>query len=115
SFQNEPLPRGADMISLVRVLYDHSDETVRALLKSVYEALPAGGRVLISEPMTGGAVPERAGDAYFAIYCMAMRTGRARSTAEVAALLAEAGFEDVKIPRPRRPYITSVVTAVRQS
>ncbi|MEO1641682.1 MAG: methyltransferase [Pseudomonadota bacterium] len=115
SFHDDPLPRGADMISLVRVLYDHDDAAVLALLKSVREALPDGGRILISEPMTGGATPERAGNAYFALYCMAMRTGRARSTGEVAALLEQAGFTDIKVPRTRRPYITSVVTAVRQS
>jgi demethylspheroidene O-methyltransferase len=83
SFRDDPLPTGADAISLVRVLYDHQDDTVRALLASVRAALPPGGRLIVSEPMTGN----RAGDAYFALYCMAMRTGRARSASEIAALL----------------------------
>jgi demethylspheroidene O-methyltransferase len=65
--------------------------------------------------MTGGDAPQRAGDAYFALYCMAMRTGRARSQAEIAALLMRAGFEDVQTPKPRRAFITSVVTGVRTS
>ena len=115
SFRDDPLPQGADIISLIRVLYDHADETVIALLKAVHDALPEGGRVLISEPMTGGDSPQRAGDAYFALYCMAMRTGRARSQGEIAALLAQAGFEDVQTPKPRRAFITSVVTGVRKS
>lgn len=114
SFRDDPLPRGADMISLVRVLYDHSDATVRALLRSAHDALPPGGRILVSEPMTGGARPERPGDAYFALYCMAMGTGRARSPAQVAALLREAGFGRIAQPTARRPFVTSVVTAVRQ-
>ncbi|MDP5083844.1 MAG: acetylserotonin O-methyltransferase [Yoonia sp.] len=115
SFRDDPLPEGADMISLVRVLYDHADATVAELLKAVHAALPDGGRILISEPMTGGAAPQRAGDAYFALYCMAMRTGRARSAAQIAELLRNAGFEDIKTLRSRRPFITSVVTGVRKS
>lgn len=113
SFRDDPLPRGADAISLVRVLYDHSDETVRALLRAVHTALPPGGRIVVSEPMTGGAQPQRAGDAYFALYCLAMRTGRARSAAQISAFLQSAGFADIRTPRPARPFVTSVVTAVR--
>jgi demethylspheroidene O-methyltransferase len=113
SFRDDPLPQGADTITLVRVLYDHADDTVRALLARVHAALPPGGRLVVSEPMTGGPRPERAGDAYFALYCMAMRTGRARSAGEIGALLAAAGFGRIAAPRARRPFITSVVTAVR--
>ena len=113
SFRDDPLPQGADAISLVRVLYDHADDTVRALLARAHAALPPGGRLIISEPMTGGTRPERAGDAYFALYCMAMRTGRARSAAEIAALLAASGFAAITTPRPARPFVTSIITAVR--
>jgi demethylspheroidene O-methyltransferase len=115
SFRDDPLPEGADAISLVRVLYDHSDETVRNLLWSVHKALPSGGRLVVSEPMTGGPTPQRAGDAYFALYCMAMRTGRARSAAEIQTLLQEAGFDEIRAIRPLRPFVTSVITAVKLS
>lgn len=113
SFRDQPLPQGADMISLIRVLYDHSDDTVAKLLASAYAALPEGGRILISEPMTGGSAPQRAGDAYFALYCMAMRTGRARSVDQISALLVGAGFRSVRAPRAARPFITSVIEGVR--
>jgi demethylspheroidene O-methyltransferase len=113
SFRDDPLPQGADAISLVRVLYDHSDTTVARLLRDVFTALPPGGRLVVSEPMTGGAHPQRAGDAYFALYCMAMRTGRARSASQIAQLVAEAGFTSIATPRPSRPFVTSVLTAVR--
>ena len=115
SFRDAPLPEGADAISIVRVLYDHADETVRDLLKSVHAALPVGGRLILSEPMTGGDRPQRAGDAYFALYCMAMETGRARSPAEHKALLEESGFDDVVIHPSRRPFITTVIEAVRKN
>lgn len=115
SFRDDPLPSGADAISLVRVLYDHQDDTVLNLLRSVHETLPLGGRVIVSEPMAGSRRPERAGDAYFALYCLAMQTGRARSADEIADLLREAGFGGIRIPASRRPFITSVVEAVRQT
>ncbi|MEX0311954.1 MAG: methyltransferase, partial [Tateyamaria sp.] len=113
SFRTDAVPGGADAISLIRVLYDHSDDTVRALLAKVFDALPPGGRLIVSEPMGGGARPDRAGDVYFAFYTMAMQTGRARSAAEIGALLSEAGFADVRSPAPARAYVTRVLTAVR--
>jgi demethylspheroidene O-methyltransferase len=113
SFRDQPLPPGKDAISLVRVLYDHSDATVARLLAAVHAALPKGGRLIVSEPMTGTDAPERAGDAYFALYCMAMRTGRARSADEIAAHLRTAGFGRIDRPRAPRPFVTSVLQAVR--
>lgn len=113
SFRDDPLPDGADMISLVRVLYDHSDETVRALLSKVFAALPPGGRLLISEPMTGGDAPHRPGNAYFALYCLAMATGKARSADEISQLISEAGFHSVNVMKSHRPFVTSAITAVK--
>ena len=111
SFRDDPLPDGADAISLIRVLYDHADDTVTDLLASVYAALPKGGRLIISEPMGGGARPDRAGDVYFAFYTMAMQTGRTRSAREISDLCKQAGFTDIRCPRPARSFVTSIVTA----
>ncbi|MEL6607313.1 MAG: methyltransferase [Pseudomonadota bacterium] len=111
SFRDDALPQGADTVTLVRVLYDHADATVRALLAAVLDALPPGGRIVVSEPMTGGDAPTIAGDIYFATYCMAMGTGRARSSNEISALLTDAGFEGIEVPRAPRPFVTSAVVA----
>ena len=113
SFRTDVLPKGADAISLVRVLYDHRDETVSALLTKVYDALPEGGRLIISEPMSGGRRPEPAGDAYFAIYTLAMGTGKARSADEIARMCRAAGFETVIQPAARRPFVTRCLVAVK--
>ena len=111
SFRDDPLPQGADMISLIRVLYDHSDSTVAALLGAAFAALPPGGRLLISEPMSGGARPDPATDVYFAVYTLAMQTGRTRSAVEIAALLSAAGFTGLRAFPGPRPYVTSALTA----
>ena len=111
SFRTDPLPTGADTLSLVRVLYDHPDTVVRPLLRAAFDALPKGGMIVVSEPMSGGERPDPTTDVYFAIYTMAMRTGRTRSAPEIAALLAQAGFCRPSMRPGFRPFVTSVVTA----
>lgn len=112
-FRTAALAHGADTISLIRVLYDHQDDTVRPLLQKIYHALPSGGRVVISEPMSGGPTPTLSGDVYFAFYCMAMGTGCVRDSGRVADLLAEAGFAQVSVPKMDRPFITQAVIAAK--
>ncbi len=113
SFKDDPLPEGADAVSLVRVFYDHDDTSVRPLIAKVFAALPPGGRLIVSEPMSGGEVPDPVTDVYFAFYTLAMRTGRTRSAAEIAAYCKEAGFDQIETHSPIRSYVTSVLTAVK--
>ncbi|WP_297779150.1 methyltransferase [uncultured Roseovarius sp.] len=115
SFRTESLPMGADTISLIRVLYDHDDATVAALLAKIHAALPPCGRLIVAEPMAGGARPERAGDVYFAFYTMAMGTGRARSAARIAALCRDAGFDHIHTPRSLRPFVASALSCVKSA
>ena len=112
-FRTDPLPHGADAISLIRVLYDHQDDTVLSLLSKVHDALPSGGRLIISEPMSGGAQPTRAGDVYFAFYCMAMGTGCVRSPERIGAMLSDVGFTDVSVPRMDRSFVTQTILAAK--
>jgi demethylspheroidene O-methyltransferase len=84
-----------------------------ALLRAVRDALPPGGRLIISEPMTGGSRPTRAGDVYFALYCNAMQTGQARSADQIAAMVRAAGFGPVRQHPPRRDFITSTLETVK--
>jgi len=68
-----------------------------------------GGRLFISEPMSGGDRPERAGDVYFALYTLAMQTGKTRSSADIVRLCEEAGFALVAAPKPPRPFVTRCI------
>jgi demethylspheroidene O-methyltransferase len=58
-------------------------------------------------------MPDRTTDVYFAIYTMAMQTGRTRSPDEITALLAASGFVKARIHKGFRPFVASVITAVR--
>ena len=79
SFLTDPLPEGADIVSLVRVLHDHDDESALAILRARAPRLHDGGSVLIAEPMAETPGAEPIGDAYFGFYLLAMGRGRARS------------------------------------
>jgi demethylspheroidene O-methyltransferase len=111
SFLEDPLPRGADVISLVRVLHDQDDERARTLLAAVRAALPDDGVLIIAEPMREAAQARRFGDAYFAFYLRAMGRGRPRSPAEIAALLEAAGFPEVRQRPTHVPLQTGVLVA----
>ena len=110
-FRHDPLPAGADLISLIRVLHDHDDAAVAALLAAVHRALEPGGTLLVAEPLAETAGAERVGGAYFGFYLMAMGQGRARSAGELTRMLVSAGFTDVARCPTALPMVTSVLTA----
>ena len=114
SFVTDIIPKGFDTITLIRVIYDHNDEVVFSLLKKVHDALPNNGRVVISEPMSGGNHPTRSGDSYFGFYTMAMTTGRPRSAEMHKTLLAKAGFKNIKNYKGTRGFITKVISAEKK-
>jgi demethylspheroidene O-methyltransferase len=109
-FRIDPLPEGADIISLIRVIHDHDDDVAMAILSAAWQALPVGGTLLLAEPVAGTPNAERVG-VYFAFYLLAMGSGRPRRTHELAALLHSAGFTSVRALPTRRPMLVRVLTA----
>lgn len=111
NFHQDPLPVGADVITLVRVLLDHDDESVLQLLHKVKRALEPGGVLLIVEPFSGVRGAEAVGDAYFGLYLRAMGRGRARRADELRALLGKAGFTRSRVHRTRYPVYAGLIAA----
>ena len=109
SFLKDPLPQGADLVTLIRVAHDHPDADVRTLLASIYQALPAGGTLLLSEPMAQEADETPQGDAYFHFYLLAMGAGRLRTPRELMAMMAEAGFSHLEIVPNPMPLQTQIL------
>lgn len=107
---SDDLPRGADIVSLVRVLHDHDDAEAQRILGAVRLALTPGGRVLIAEPMAGTPGAEGVG-AYFGFYLLAMGSGRPRTPDELTAMLRSAGFRGMQLLHTRRPMLTRVLIA----
>jgi demethylspheroidene O-methyltransferase len=113
SFHEDALPLGADILSFVRVLHDHDDDAVLDMLRRAHAALPAGGQLLVAEPMSGTPGAEPVGEAYFGFYLLAMGRGRPRTAEENGALIAAAGFRSWKRLPTRTPLLASVILAER--
>lgn len=107
----DPLPRGADLVTLVRVVHDHDDPEALHILKSIRKAIRPGGVLLVAEPMSGTRGAEPMGDAYFGFYLLAMGQGRPRTATELTTLLREAGFDDVRPRATRRPMLARLLVA----
>ncbi|WP_295848335.1 methyltransferase [Tardiphaga sp.] len=115
SFLSDALPKGADIVSLIRILHDHDDAPAMNLLRAVHRALPNGGTLVISEPLAGIRGAEPIADAYFAFYLLAMGSGRPRTFDRLRAMLMETGFAEVALKPAGMPMLTSVVTARKAS
>ena len=111
SFLADPLPEGADIVSLVRVIHDHDDGAALRILARARTALPVGGTLLLAEPMAGTVGAEASGDAYFGFYLMAMGSGRPRTQAELEAMLGRAGFVRPRLLPTRTPLLVRVIVA----
>ena len=111
-FRTDPLPQGADIISLVRVVHDHDDEAAASILSAAWNALPTGGTLLLAEPMAG--TPAAGGmEAYFLFYLLAMGSGRPRRPDELIALLHTAGFTRVRLLPSPQPMLVRILAAVK--
>jgi demethylspheroidene O-methyltransferase len=111
NFHTDPLPTGADVCSLVRVLLDHDDASVMRLLQRVRATLPRGGTLIIAEALAGARGAETVGDAYFSFYLLAMGKGRARRASELQLMLQQAGFRKSREVRTRFPIQTGLIVA----
>jgi demethylspheroidene O-methyltransferase len=107
----DPLPAGADVVSLVRVIHDHEDAHALRLLRAVRRALAPGGVLLLAEPMARTKGAEPIGEAYFGFYLLAMGQGRPRTEGELKALLADAGFDRTRSVATRRPLLSRLLAA----
>jgi demethylspheroidene O-methyltransferase len=106
-FTTADFPRGADIVSFVRVLHDHEDAVVARLLDQARAALPHNGRLLIAEPMEDD--PRAA--AYFHIYLRAMGSGRPRRARVLASLARRAGFSRPRLLPTHLPLLARVLIA----
>jgi len=109
--RSEAPPSGADLVSLVRVLFDHDDATVDGLLAKAAAAVAPGGRVLVAEPMRVGGPS----DAYYDLYLLAMRGGRLRSPDAIAERMRAAGLSDLRRLRGTDPIVCSALVGKKVS
>lgn len=101
-FFADPLPP-ADLYALGRILHDWSEDEIATLLRKVYDALPAGGGVLIAEKLIDD---DRAGPSWAQMQDLNMllvTEGRERTLGEYVRLLRQAGFAEADGRRTDAP------------
>ena len=99
---------------MIRVAHDHPDDHVRTILRAIYQALPAGGTLLLAEPMAQPSDQAPLGDAYFHFYLLAMGAGRLRTADELGQMVVEAGFVDVDLLSNPMPLQTRILVAKKK-
>ncbi|AKU91621.1 methyltransferase [Vulgatibacter incomptus] len=109
SFLDEPLPRGYDAISFVRVLHDWPAAVSRDLLRSASEALAPGGRLLICEEFR--TADRLAAQFFWSYFLMGVDrcTSRLREVEFYLDALRDLGFRQVEV----LPGPFEIVSAVR--
>jgi len=101
-FFREPLPP-ADLYTLGRILHDWSDAKVGELVRKVFDALPAGGALLLAEKLLDDDKHGPVSAQMQSLNMLVCTEGRERSLAEYTSLLREAGFAEVEAVRTGKP------------
>jgi demethylspheroidene O-methyltransferase len=96
-FLNEPLPRGYDVLSFVRVLHDWPADVARRLLLAARDALVPGGRIVICEEFRShDRLAVQLFWTYFLIGADAC-VSRLRETEWYTDALRMLGFQDIRV------------------
>jgi hypothetical protein len=107
----DSVPPGADAYLLSRVIHDWDDADAQRVLTNCREAMPVDARLLLVEAI----VPERAHDGPEAvrmdIHMLMLLGARERTEAQFRRLLADAGFELVRVVPTASPASLSVLEA----
>ena len=88
----DPLPSGADVHLFSNVLHDWDAPVVGQLLKKSFDALPAGGMVIVHEAFLNAEKTGPLHVAEYSVLLMHASEGRCYSVAEMERHLAAAGF-----------------------
>ncbi|MFO0876020.1 MAG: methyltransferase [Gemmataceae bacterium] len=100
----------ADLFAVGRILHDWSEDKIVRLLARIYQALPAGGALLIAEKLLDD---DRSGPPWAVLQSLNMLVcteGRERTVGEYEALLRAAGFRQVEARRTASPLDAVLAT-----
>lgn len=104
----QPWPGDHDVHFFSNIFHDWSDDTCRMLARRSFEALPAGGRILLHEILMDddgcGPLPAAA----FSLLMLIGTKGRQYSLPELRDFLEPAGFIDVEAARTGGGYYSLV-------
>ena len=91
----DPLPTDADVHLYSNVLHDWDEPVVRQLVSKSFDALPAGGLLVVHDAFLNAAKDGPLHVAEYSVLLMHSCEGRCYSTREMQQYLEDAGFGDV--------------------
>src|SRR3984885_2022486 len=94
-FDAEQLPQG-DLFGLGRIVHDWPDEKGKGLLRAIYDRLPSGGGVLLSEKLLNDEKTGPISAQLQSLNMLVCTEGKERSLGEFRVLLESAGFTQVR-------------------
>lgn len=95
-FFGEDLPRDADVALLSMILHDWGPEKNLGILRKAYEALPAGGVVIVSELMMDDDKTGPASAALMSLTMLIEAEGRNYTWSEYTEWLEQVGFRNIE-------------------
>ncbi|XP_044792628.2 acetylserotonin O-methyltransferase isoform X8 [Bubalus bubalis] len=102
-FFKDALPE-ADLYILARVLHDWTDAKCSHLLQRVYQACRTGGGILVIESLLDADGRGPLTTLLYSLNMLVQTEGRERTPGQYCALLAPAGFRDVRCQRTGGTY-----------
>ncbi|MFR9729471.1 methyltransferase [Saccharopolyspora sp. MS10] len=110
-FFNDPLPTGQDVVLLSMILHDWDEDQCKHILRSCYDALKPGGRLLVSELLVDDTKDGPLDATLMSLSMLVETFGRNYTGAEYREWLLEAGYTDVEIRPFDAPAANGVVVA----
>ncbi|MEO8315151.1 MAG: methyltransferase [Pseudomonadota bacterium] len=92
----QPWPKGHDAHFFSNIFHDWSDDTCRLLARKSFEALPAGGRILLHEILLNDDDSGPLAASAFSLLMLMGTKGRQYSLPELRQFLESAGFADIE-------------------
>lgn len=107
-------PAGHDVHLFSMIMHDWDEAKNRTLLRKSYDALPAGGAVVISELLVDDDKSGPAPAALMSLNMLIETEGRNYTAAEYAAWLRDAGFMDIRTVRFEGPGANGAVIGFKR-
>lgn len=108
-FFTDPLPE-ADIYALGRVIHDWDLAKINSLLKKIFDALPAGGALLIAEKIVWEDRAGPRGALLQSLNMLVCTEGKERTFEEYSQLLSLAGFKQIECVRTQTPIDAILAT-----
>ncbi|MFI7235758.1 methyltransferase [Streptomyces cyaneofuscatus] len=112
-FFTDPLPTGYDAVLLSSILHDWDETADRAILRQCFQALPTGGRLIVSELFVADSEDGPLDAALMGLAMQVETWGHGLTVDELTGWLTDTGFTGIQVHRFTAPTANGVVIAHR--